>query len=265
LSIRLLALLDKMTDEASPDDVHKLRTSVRRVEVRLGRCPAKIAKPLRSLRKKAGKVRDIDVHLELLNSALFTGPAASVREDLRRILNSKRARHQDSLLKLTADAAPLVGSRLPKVVKHAPAETPNARAAQLATAEARRQFLQWTEKIPEAGEPLHRLRIDTKKLRYSLEPLSAFADAAEMAARLKQVQDSIGSWHDWATLLDLAGRELGSASSESAFAALEARTTREFRKARRTAERVREWMASAKPVASVPRANTSQRLIRKAG
>jgi len=259
-----------MTDQADPDDVHKLRTTVRRVEVRLTHCPPKVAKSLRSLRKQAGKVRDIDVHLDLLKAPLFTAPApaggaASVRDQLRGALKSKRTRHEDSLLHLVGDAAPLLESKLPKVVRQSAVPEPDASNVRQRTAEARQRFLQWTRNIPEAGAQLHRLRIDAKKLRYSLEPLSAFAEAAEMADRLKQVQDAIGSWHDWATLLELACRELGSPNSEPAYAALEARVTREFNKAHRTTERVRHWMESAKPAAPASRVNSSQNMLRKAG
>jgi CHAD domain-containing protein len=270
LSVRLLALLEKMTDHADPDDVHKLRTTVRRLEVRLVHRPPKVAKSLRSLRKRAGKVRDIDVHLELLKASLFTAPApigkaSSVRDQLRSALKSKRTRHEDSLLRLVADAAPLLESKLPKAVRQSAVPEPDASTASQRTAEARQRFLQWTRSIPEAGAQLHRLRIDAKKLRYSLEPLSAFVEAAEMVDRLKQVQDAIGSWHDWATLLELANRELDSPDSEPAYAALEGRVTREFNKAHRIGERVRQWMESAKPAASALHGNSSQNMLRKAG
>jgi CHAD domain-containing protein len=259
-----------MTDQADPDDVHKLRTTVRRVEVRLVPCPPKVAKSLRSLRKQAGKVRDIDVHFELLKASLFTPPApvgqaSSVRDQLRSALKTKRMRHEHSLLRLVADAAPLLESKLPRVVRQSAVPEPDASTARQRTAEARQRFLQWTRSIPEAGAQLHRLRIDAKKLRYSLEPLSAFAEAAEMADRLKQVQDAIGSWHDWATLLELASRELGSPNSEPVYAALEERVTREFNKAHRTAERVRQWIESANPAAPASRGNSSQNMLRKAG
>ena len=270
LSVRLLALLGKMADKGDEEDVHKLRTTVRRLEVQLGQCPPKIAKSLKSLRRKAGKVRDVDVHLGLLRSSLFTGPAAApnaaaVCDKLRRALESERERHVESLLRVVEDAAPLLEARLPKVVQHAAKPEPGARAAHHFTNAARLKFLQWTRSIPEEGAPLHRLRIDAKKLRYSLEPLSAFAESAEVAEHLKQVQDAIGTWHDWATLLELAGRELGSGASEPAYAAMEVRTTREFLKARRTAERVRQWMIAAKPAAAARRGSSSQTLIRKAG
>ena len=113
LSVRLLALLGKMADKGDEEDVHKLRTTVRRLEVQLGQCPSKIAKSLKSLRRKAGKVRDVDVHLGLLRSSLFTGPAAApnaaaVCDKLRRALESERERHVEALLRVVEDAAPLL-------------------------------------------------------------------------------------------------------------------------------------------------------------
>lgn len=259
-----------MVDKAAAEDVHKLRTTVRRLEVQLGPCPPKVAKSLKSLRRKAGRVRDIDVHLELLKSALFRGrtaapSAAIVCDKLHRALESQRKRHLESLIRVVADAAPLLESRLPRVVHRAAKPMPTARSAHQFTSAARQRFLQWTRSIPEEGAPLHRLRIDAKKLRYSLEPLSAFAESAETAKQLKQVQDAIGRWHDWATLLELATHELGSPASEPAYAAMEVRTMREFNKARGIAERVRLWMSAAKPAATLTRGTPTLTLIRKAG
>jgi CHAD domain-containing protein len=269
LGIRLLALLEKMPDDASADNVHKLRTTVRRLEVHLGEAPQRIAYSLKSLRKKAGHVRDIDVHLGLLDSQLFTGPRsashAAVREELREALNARRKRYVKMLLRVVKDAAPVLEARLSKVIRRAPAHDLAAASVRQTLAEARERYLQWTNSVPEQGAQLHRLRIDIKKLRYSLEPLSAFPDAAAMAGRFKQVQDAIGLWHDWATLLDIAGRELGSPASEPAYAAMEAQTTREFHKARRAAERVRKWFSGAKPAASAPRTAASHIMLRKAG
>jgi CHAD domain-containing protein len=268
LSIRLLALLEKMPNRATAEDVHRLRTTVRRLEVQLGQCPPKIAKSLKALRRKAGKVRDIDVHLILLRSSLFarSSPAPSCpREQLRQALNARRKRNLSSLRRLVPSATPLLESKLPRLAERAVRPTPSVRAAHQLTTQARECFLQWTRTIPEESEQLHRLRIDTKKLRYSLEPLEAFAESAELAARFKQVQDAIGCWHDWATLLHLAGHELDPSGSEPAYAGLEARTSREYRKARRTAQSVREWMISPKLAVSPLAAKSTQPINRKAG
>jgi CHAD domain-containing protein len=243
--------------------------------VQLDKCPAKISKALKGLRKKAGKVRDIDVHLDLLKTALPSKISANrdatdvrdkLREKLRKILQAKRDRQLRSLLDAVAEAAPVLETKLPMLAEGAAQSTPSAHDAHLHAQRVRKLFLQWTRRVPEDEARLHRLRINTKKLRYSLEPLEQYKEAAELAAKFKQVQDAIGSWHDWATLEQLAERELESSDAVPICATLQRGTGREYRKALRAAESVRAWMT---PVASVQRqprgGNRSQPIIRKAG
>src|ERR1019366_278679 len=162
LSIRLLALLEKVSARAGTEDVHRLRTTVRRLEVQLGAPPAKVAnrgankvankvaKSLKALRRKAGKVRDIDVHLGLLKPPrLSPSPArrprasappearpqpwaqpwAQSQDKLRQILQHKRGRQLGALRRLVAEAAPLLESRLPALVERRPQATGSLRDA----------------------------------------------------------------------------------------------------------------------------------------
>jgi CHAD domain-containing protein len=256
LSIRLLSLLEKMP--SSKQDVHLLRTTIRRLEVQLASLPAKLAKPLKELRKKAGKVRDIDVHLALIKPSLSrptspprdpkTRDAMSIAQDkLREILKTRHDRRLDSLQDVVSEVRPLLAAKLPTFVEHAPPHAPTAREAHRQISHARERFLQLTRRVPTGAEQLHQLRIKTKKLRYSIEPLQAFKEAGELAAKFKQVQDAVGTWHDWATLTQLAQRKLPSSDADPLCAALQAHTGREYRKARRAAQSVRSWM-SGKPV-----------------
>lgn len=286
LSIRLLALLEKVSARAGTEDVHRLRTTVRRLEVQLASPPArvanrdanKVAKSLKALRRKAGKVRDIDVHLGLLKPPrLSPSPArrprasgppkaqpwAQSQDKLRQILQHKRDRQLGALRALVAEAAPLLESRLPALVERRPQATVSLRDAHQRASRARQRFLQWTRDIPGDVQGLHQLRIRTKKLRYSLEPLQACEEAAGLVAKLKQVQDAIGKWHDWVTLEQLAARYLDSSDAAPARDALRAHCEREYRRARRTAQSVRDWVNEAHPAA--PAADASPRLIHKAG
>jgi CHAD domain-containing protein len=270
LSSRLLSLLEK--SPARKQDVHLLRTTVRRLEVRLGNTPAKIAKTLKDLRKKAGRVRDIDVHLGLLKSPLLPKSSAdcdsvsAMQDELRQVLKAKRERHLDSLRDAVAAAAPLLQARLPVLAASSTlGVSTSARDAHRQASQARDRFLQWTRPVPEEDDKLHQLRIRTKKLRYSLEPLEAFPECVELAAKLKQVQDHIGRWHDWATLSQLAQHELHSCEAEPLCAALRRRSGSQYRRARRAAESARSWMTGGKPVASVSAAPNSMNRIHKAG
>lgn len=266
LSIRLLSLIEAKAD--SKRDVHLLRTTIRRLEVQLPKPPAKVAKSLKSLRKKAGEVRDIDVYLDLLEAPLAPARSANravisaAQDELRQILQDRRDRYLSALQNEIADARPLLERRLPALAESAPG-APSAREAHHRTQQARRRYMQLTRRVPTDSEQLHRLRIETKKLRYALEPLEAFEDSVEAVAKFKQVQDAIGNWHDWATLAHLAQRKLPR-SAAPLCAVLEARAGREYNKARRSAQSVRSWIDGSKPVASAGAAGTL-RLIPKAG
>src|SRR5689334_6522198 len=69
----LQALVKSVVDKAKPRDVHHLRTTIRRFETLLPereddapRAERKLRKQLERIRKRAGKVRDADVHLQAL-------------------------------------------------------------------------------------------------------------------------------------------------------------------------------------------------------
>lgn len=276
LGTQLLALLETILTHAGRDEVHRLRTTVRRLEVQLSDCPRKVARSLKTLRREAGKVRDIDVQIALLKPAILRNIPGSRDEEfdsldsmekLRETLKAKRDRHLSSLRDLVVDAAPLLEAKLPLLAERAANLTHGAQDARLLTARARKRFLQWTRNIPDDPERLHRLRIDTKRLRYSLEPLQGFKDSIELAAKLKQVQDAIGSWHDWATLQQVADSELrvprNSLEAEPLSAALGQRTAREYRKARRVAQTAHNWMTAEKSAEPTTGTHASQRAVRK--
>jgi CHAD domain-containing protein len=284
LSRRLLALMDKVSTRAAVEDVHRLRTTVRRLEVRLGaEMPGKIARTLKTLRRKAGKVRDIDVHLGLLEPPLTppvsarrqTGQATSrsphaaepaAQRKLRKILKAQRRRPLASLRKAVAASAPLLAERLPGLVSRQRQPASSAAQARRAVARVRAQYLEAARELAAGQAALHALRIEAKKLRYALEPHSQYPEAAALVAKLKQVQDSIGQWHDWATLEQLAAQTLDSAAAAPLLAALHARCGREYQRARRTARHLRDSMsATAKPAASVHGPQLVPAPMRRAG
>lgn len=258
LTVSLLALLQKLPDHSGKISVHRLRTTVRRLEARLGKCPPKIARALKSLRKRAGKIRDLDVHCGLLKPTLLPRTQANreALSQLRHILAQKRDRHLKSLHNVVAEAAPLLIEKLPLLAEKASATISGVDEPGTRVERARRRYLQWTRSVPDDPERLHRLRINTKKLRYSLESLADSTDATELVAKFKQVQDAIGSWHDWTTLSQLAERKLDSHESEPLRAVLHARSEREYSKARRTATIVRDQLTDS--LTASTQGNTSQ-------
>ena len=252
LSIRLLAMLEQASQRAGKGVVHRLRTTVRRLEVHLGTPTPRIAKSLKKLRKKAGKVRDIDVHLGLLEPPLLpsrnapTSPEARYQKKLQSTLQKQRKGQSTALRVLVKKSTPVLEAELPNLVEQRTERNLTLQESRKRASRARRRYVQWTRNIPEDPQRLHRLRINAKKLRYEMEPLQNCEEAVALAEKFKQVQDTIGQWHDWATLAELAEQCFGSKNTDSKAApvlhALHARVEREYRRARRSAETVRNWM-----------------------
>jgi CHAD domain-containing protein len=240
LSVRLLALLQTIPNRAGKKEIHLLRTSVRRLEAQLHAPPASLARAMKQLRRKAGKLRDIDVHLGLLETppAVKGLPASASHGQwsrLRAELKRQRSRRTEKLRELVAELAPLLQRRLPASAESTSLRpAPQAAAVEQRLDGARRSFLRWVRRVPSDPLRFHQLRIKVKNIRYTLEPLAAAsAEAAGLVEQLKRAQDAIGNWHDWATLQALASGVLEGEDGAAACRALEARTTREFRRAQR--------------------------------
>ena len=277
MSIQLLALLEKASGRAGKGTVHRLRTTVRRLEVHLGTPPPRIAKSLKKLRKKAGKVRDIDVHLDLLQPPLLPARGrkkadareARHQEKLQEILQKQRKRKSSSLRTLVKDSRPLLETKLPALVEQHSEPNITLEESRQRASRARQRYVQWTRSIPDDAQRLHQLRINAKKLRYEMEPLRNCEEAVALAEKFKQVQDAIGQWHDWATLAEIAEQCFGSKKPDSKAAsknseaapvlhALWARVEREYRKARRSAESARNWMTGSPPDKASPQTAGAQ-------
>jgi len=103
LSEELSSTVSKLARSALPKDVHRLRTTIRRIESLisyshpdLGKKQERILEDMTDLRKRAGKVRDMDVQMGLLDQ-LANGSAASDRRILMELLKGKRVRQAKRL------------------------------------------------------------------------------------------------------------------------------------------------------------------------
>src|SRR5882724_4780119 len=103
LSEDLSSTISKLANDASPTAVHRLRTTVRRIESLisyshpdLGKKQERVLEDLAGLRKRAGKVRDMDVQMGLLGQ-LANGSIASDRRVLMELLKEKRVRQAKRL------------------------------------------------------------------------------------------------------------------------------------------------------------------------
>jgi len=85
-----LQQVSRLSSGARPEVVHQLRTTIRRIETVVGARPEpgrnekKLLKQLRRLRRRAGKVRDLDVQIEALRSLGLEG----ITRDRARVMPS---------------------------------------------------------------------------------------------------------------------------------------------------------------------------------
>src|SRR5262245_38272970 len=120
----LAEVVSKLSDEATPKSVHRLRTTIRRIESLvsyanpdLGRKLERSLEKLEELRKRGGKVRDIDVQTKLLDQ-LGNGSTARDRKTLVSLLEKKRDRQVKRLNSvLTRLADNKLFSRLERVAE----------------------------------------------------------------------------------------------------------------------------------------------------
>src|SRR5215468_3523448 len=120
--LKLRKSLKRAAKRLTPEDVHKLRTRARRV-VSLSDVHslpsvnnAKLAKPLKRIRKRAGRVRDMDVLTAHL-AAMHSDEDPSCRTQLLEYLGAKRYRRADRLVRLLEDEGSSLRKELRQVAK----------------------------------------------------------------------------------------------------------------------------------------------------
>lgn len=202
----------------SPKRVHRLRATIRRAESfislahpQLGRKQEKLVEELIELRKRAGRVRNLDVQIRLLGS-IANGSTASDRRVLVQMFKAKREKQSGRLLSLLKklDKLELVG-RLEKLLsKISLIDDGNKPIDPLE--QARKEFSRLVSEIP-AGNLKPRLvdglRLGLKRIRYTAELADASDAQRQFLETIKPVQDAIGEWHDWEALVKTAEEQFG--------------------------------------------------------
>jgi CHAD domain-containing protein len=247
---KLSRQLSKLAGKLSPENVHKFRTSSRRVEVlvsdlseRRSGNDKKLLKLLARLRKKAGRVRDLDVQSAALRSLKI--PEQPVRKArLMRTLAEERSQREKRLTKsLDKKTVAEVRKRLKRT--SASLELPK-NADPLALA---RQKLNALEVDPGAitEKTLHQFRIAGKRARYIAELAGKDAEASRLIGLLNHMQDVIGDWHDWVQLAERAEKLFGSVQESPLVAVLRNVTRAKFRQAVNTLAETRAALAPKRP------------------
>ena len=262
---RLGKTLERCADETGVEDVHQARTGSRRLDAALDaleretcggksvrKSAAKLRKLTKKVRRRAGKVRDLDVHrglLRKLTPELDSG-AVDVKDEadggailrqaaeLDAVLERRREKAATKLRQRACRLQEKLEQRAEAVLEAAreagdpPAD---AEAAELAL----ESFAELCREIPvlDTGT-LHEFRKGAKHARYIAEG-GDDAWSKRTAKRLKRVQDTIGLWHDWLVLAAEAEEEAGGGKTDLV-QRLEAKRERQFNSAMRTTERVRK-------------------------
>jgi CHAD domain-containing protein len=224
----------KLSDAQNADSVHGFRTTSRRLQTLLehvlperDRNQKKLLKMLDRIRRRAGKVRDLDVQLAALRS-LKVPQEPRRKTQLMQGLIELRAKHEKKLRKmLTKDMIREIRKRLKRGAKEVQSKT------SLDPLMVARSMLK--EVVRPAGpvteELLHRYRTVVKRARYAAEFAPKSAEAAQFIGQVKRLQDAVGNWHDWLTLTQSASKRLGDGNQSSLVAALHNITGSKFRHA----------------------------------
>ncbi len=229
--------LSKLTAKTAPQSVHKFRTYSRRVEALLGelspelsRNDRKLLKLLARLRKKAGRVRDLDVQTASLRGLKISLAAKFDKRTVREL--RKRLKRAASELNVPQSTEPL-------------------RVALRQVAELGQDEAPLTEKV------LHQYRIAGKRARYIAELAGDNPQAQSVVEQLKLMQDVIGDWHDSLKLTKRAEEMFGGVVDSGLVAALRNVTRAKFHRAFEVLINTRAALSGKRPISAV--ASTARR------
>ncbi len=215
--------LRRLCGDQRPESVHSYRTTTRRLQTLLedlvserDRNRKKLLKMLGRIRKRAGKVRDLDVQLSALRSLKIPQEPRRKTQLVQRLLEL-RAQHEKKLCNiLTKDRIREIRKRLKRASQQVKFE---------ATADPLKIARHMLDEVSRPAGPLseaqlHQYRIVVKRARYAAEFAPKSAESTNFIAELKRLQDALGNWHDWLTVTNSAAERLGGVNQSSLVAAL---------------------------------------------
>lgn len=220
---RLLVSTDRLRKRHNSKSAHFFRTSLRRFQAweevihpKLDSDKKNAMKFLNKLRKATGKLRDSEVHLELLDN--LDGASGKEKKKVERALKLRRKAARNKLESLVSDVdlkmhlnhLRLLGE--PPLASHQASENPLPAADQLALDEYR-SFVE--SRAPLSPENLHSYRLACKGFRYKAELAGDTPQARALIEVWKAFQDASGDWHDYLTLSELTEEVCGDCTLHS--------------------------------------------------
>jgi CHAD domain-containing protein len=208
--------ISKLGEDVSPNRVHRLRTTIRRFESLVSHThpeltpkQEKTLDEVAELRKRAGKVRDLDIQTGLLG-AIANGSTASDRRAILETVKWKRNRQVKKLVSTVKEVETAkFFARIRKIAEKASINIANDGTSPLATAQAELAELATKFDGRQSLKPrrLHQLRIELKRVRYTAELAEDSPQRDHFLAEMKAIQDAIGEWHDWEILVATAEKQ----------------------------------------------------------
>ncbi len=247
---RLDGELAKLAQKPEPDRVHKFRTNSRRVEALLSEVAPhlhgndeKLLALLSRLRKKAGRVRDLDVQIAALRALKFP-QANGHKSQIMDALVNERAKREKKLAKaFDRETTAEIRKRLKRARREL--EIPSNTDPLALTLSKLRALGRENTAITETM--LHQYRIIGKRARYVAELAGDDPEAKRVVEQLKHVQDVIGDWHDWLKLTEKAEKLVGSVRDSALVAMLRNVTQAKFRQSTDAVGELRSaWTAPAR-------------------
>jgi CHAD domain-containing protein len=229
---RLSRQLTQVRRTRSPESVHRFRTQIRRAETYLqfasglpDRNTRKLMKLLGRLRKKAGKVRDLDVQTFCLRN-LKAVPSQHKSRLLRSLFAEREKREAKFAKALDEDTIRELRKRLRRAVDRC--ATPEGWQP---LPVALREFAHLAEQsAPLNPKTLHRYRIIGKQARYLAEMAGDDPEAVRVVEQLRRLQDVVGDWHDFLTLTERAEDLFGGVKDSPLVAVMHNLTRAKFRR-----------------------------------
>lgn len=224
----------KLSSKQDADRVHRFRTGSRRLQTLLeeilperDRNQKKLLKMLARIRKRAAKMRDLDMQLGALRS-LKMPQEPRRKTQLQNHLIELREKHEKKLRRaLDKKDVNDVRARLKRALRDS-----NLKSARDPLVVSRQLLAKITPTNgPLTDEQLHRYRMLGKRARYAAEFAAKSTEADQFVSQLERIQDAVGDWHDWLTLTQSAAKRLGDVHESSLVAELRNVTGAKFRNA----------------------------------
>lgn len=249
---RLSRELTKLARRPAPESVHKFRTHGRRVEALLSevvpeltRNDKKLLKLLGRLRKKAGRVRDLDVQIGLLRNLKIPQGNGHKAQFTEALIEDRALREKKLAKAFTREIVDEIRKRL----KRAAGDIKLAKDADPLALTLSRLTQLGREHAPLTEKTLHQYRIIGKRARYIAELAEKDTEAERVVAQLKHMQDVIGDWHDWLKLTQKAQELLGGVRDSALVALLHNVTQAKFRQSLDAVAEIRTALVSKGPEA----------------